>query len=114
MVPAVGFGRQVRGMVRIACNGVKIDYRVEPAARPYPKVHSLASPFGFGSCVEGSAKRRDGRPVHADALGMGAHDKLPVGVDYVLGHGIKVAGALARADVIYPFEDHQPTNAGLG
>ena len=114
MVSAIGCARQVRGMVRIACHGVKINHRVEPAARPDPTVHGLTGPFGFLSRVEGSAKRRDGRPVYADVLGMGANDNLPVSVDDVLGHGSEIAGALARSKVIYSFEDYQPTNAGLG
>lgn len=113
MVPAIGSGRQVCGIVRIACSGVEVHHRVEPAARPYPMVHRLASPFGFLGRVEGSAERRDGRPVHAHVLGMSADDDLSVGIDDVLCRRVEVARALARADVIYPLEDHEPTNAGL-
>ena len=113
MVSAIHFGGEVRGAVRIACSGVEVDHRVEPAARPYPLVHHLASPFGFGSGVEGSTKRRDGRAVHAHVLGMSANDDLSVGIDNVLCRGLEVAPVLARANVIYPFEDHEPTNAGL-
>src|SRR5215472_2691525 len=100
-------------MVRIACHGVEVNHRVEPAACPDPTVHRLTGPFGFGSRVEGSTKRRDGRPVNADGLRMGANDNLPVSVGNVYGHGIEIARALARANVIYAFEDHEPTNAGL-
>src|SRR5215472_16926957 len=100
-------------MVRIACHGVEINHYVGPAAGPDPPVHRLTGPFGFGSRVEGSTKRREGRPVVADGLRMGANDNLPVSAGNVLCHGIEVARALARANVIYAFEDHEPTNAGL-
>ena len=113
MVPAISSGRQVRGIVRIARSPVEVNHRIEPAARPYPMVHRLASPFGFLGRVERSAERRDGRAVHAHVLGMSADDDLPVGIDHFLGRGIEVALALARAKVIYPLEDHEPTNAGL-
>ena len=113
MVPAIRLGRQVRGMLRIACGGVEVNHSVEPAARPYPMVHRLASPFGFLAPVEGSAERRDGRPVHAHVLGMSPDDDLSVGIDNVPCRRIEVARALARANVIYPLEDHEPTNAGL-
>src|SRR6516162_9485391 len=113
VVPAIHVARQVRGMVGIACGGVKVNHRVEAAARPYPMVHRLAGPLGFRSRVEGSTKRRDGCPVHAYALGMSAEDDLPVSTDHVLCRGVEVAPAFARANVIYPLEDHQPTNAGL-
>src|SRR5215469_14568954 len=113
VVPAIHFGRQVRRMVRIACGGVEVNHRVEAAARPYPMVHRLAGPFGFRSRVEGSTKRRDGCAVHAYVLGMSAKDDLPVSMDHVPCRGVEVATALARADVIYPLEDHEPANAGL-
>ena len=113
MVPAVRLGREVRGMVRIAGGGVEVNHPVEPAARPYPMVHRLASPFGLLAPVEGSAERRDGRPLHAHVLGMSPDDDLSVGIDNLPCRGIEVARALARANVIYPLEDHEPTNAGL-
>src|SRR5436853_7325447 len=102
MVPAIRLGRQVRGMLRIACGGVEVNHSVEPAARPYPMVHRLASPFGFLAPVEGSAERRDGRPVHAHVLVMSPYDDFSVGSDKVTCRRIEVACALARPNVIFP------------
>src|ERR1700733_6947613 len=114
--------RHSAGMVRVAQDRIKIDYRIKRAAGPNPFVNRLPNRFlGFRVVARNvdAFKRSDRGSNQLDPVSVSARNQLAVAVNQVLGTAsIGWIGEVAlvelcagEADVIDPFEQHDMSYA---
>lgn len=108
VVAGIDAGVQLGEVVGVAGGGVKVEHRVERAARADPAVHRetacLAVPAVVVRVVR--AEGRDRRAEHGDALRVHARDDLLERGDEV-AHYLRLRGGVRGrgADVVHALED---------